>query len=328
MLHEKYNTKRIQYVDLFKSVGIILMVMGHVGFGNSFDKFIHSFHMPMFFFISGYMFKKREILLKNYLVKKIKSLLIPYLIWGIISLVVWVAFKGFDLKYLRILFWDNTSGIAISGALWFLSALFLSDFIFFSIQRLQNKYITFLAILFIATIGTILSNICRFEPPFALLQSLIGVGFMGIGFYLKIENEKTKCLSNIRLVPTLILFILGVATTIFNSNVNMRCSNYGNVLLFWLSATLWSIIILIVSIKLENICFPLKNKLLIIGADSITFVCLNQMVIYAICFILNRVYFFTSLLCKKIILFVCTMILIYILNIYFMNSKVRCLFGK
>lgn len=45
---------RMDYIDIYRAFGIILMVMGHIGFGGKFDKFIHAFHMPMFFFISGF----------------------------------------------------------------------------------------------------------------------------------------------------------------------------------------------------------------------------------------------------------------------------------
>lgn len=39
-------SKRVRYMDLFRGIGIILMVMGHVGFGSGFYKFSHAFHMP------------------------------------------------------------------------------------------------------------------------------------------------------------------------------------------------------------------------------------------------------------------------------------------
>ena len=41
---------RMDYIDIYRAFGIILMVMGHIGFGGKFDKFIHAFHMPMFLF--------------------------------------------------------------------------------------------------------------------------------------------------------------------------------------------------------------------------------------------------------------------------------------
>ena len=55
---EPVKAGRLNDVDLFRAVGIVLMIMGHVGFGNMFSKWIHIFHMPMFFVISGYFFSK------------------------------------------------------------------------------------------------------------------------------------------------------------------------------------------------------------------------------------------------------------------------------
>ena len=50
------QTERIDYLDIARCIGIILMIMGHVGFSKRFDHFIHAFNMPMFFIISGYLF--------------------------------------------------------------------------------------------------------------------------------------------------------------------------------------------------------------------------------------------------------------------------------
>ena len=60
--------KRLTYMDIFRGMGIILMIMGHVGFGKVFDHFIHAFHMPMFFFISGFFYNRNKtfgVFIKN-----------------------------------------------------------------------------------------------------------------------------------------------------------------------------------------------------------------------------------------------------------------------
>lgn len=43
--------KRIAYIDILRGIGILLMVMGHVGFGSRFSHYIHAFHMPLFFVV-------------------------------------------------------------------------------------------------------------------------------------------------------------------------------------------------------------------------------------------------------------------------------------
>ena len=80
---------RIEYLDIARCIGIILMIMGHVGFSKRFDHFIHAFNMPMFFIISGYLFTlkhQEELFFKEYLIKKFKSLIIPYISFGIFHL--------------------------------------------------------------------------------------------------------------------------------------------------------------------------------------------------------------------------------------------------
>ena len=60
MICERNYTNRIEYIDYYRAIGIVMMVMGHIGFGATFDKFIHAFHMPMFFFVSGFLYKRTD----------------------------------------------------------------------------------------------------------------------------------------------------------------------------------------------------------------------------------------------------------------------------
>ena len=50
-------SKRIEYIDIARGIGILLVVMGHNDFAvvsPFLYKLIYSFHMPLFFFLSGY----------------------------------------------------------------------------------------------------------------------------------------------------------------------------------------------------------------------------------------------------------------------------------
>lgn len=58
---KKVKNGRIDSIDIFRGIGIIIMVMGHIGFGSIFDHLIHAFHMPMFYFISGMFFKAENV---------------------------------------------------------------------------------------------------------------------------------------------------------------------------------------------------------------------------------------------------------------------------
>ena len=51
--------KRDSTIDIMKGIGIILVILGHAIQNNyvPLNKVILSFHMPLFFFVSGMLFK-------------------------------------------------------------------------------------------------------------------------------------------------------------------------------------------------------------------------------------------------------------------------------
>ena len=73
--------KRVEYVDIAKGIGITLVVMGYNDFAliSPFaHKLIYSFHMPMFFFMSG-MFFKPDLPFWNFFQNRFRKLLKPFL---------------------------------------------------------------------------------------------------------------------------------------------------------------------------------------------------------------------------------------------------------
>ena len=75
--------ERIQYFDLLKGVAIFMVIMGHIitlcmrGIDTAFlFKLIANVHMPVFFFISGFLSYKEGFAMPNML-KRAKQLLLP-----------------------------------------------------------------------------------------------------------------------------------------------------------------------------------------------------------------------------------------------------------
>lgn len=81
--------ERNKQVDIIRGVAILLVVLEHAlgTSDNFFAKIILSFHMPVFFILSGYL--AHEKITGNFgavIKKKIKRLLIPQLTLAILSL--------------------------------------------------------------------------------------------------------------------------------------------------------------------------------------------------------------------------------------------------
>lgn len=147
---------RQYWVDYAKAIGIFLVVYGHVlrGLANAglpldntlyhlVDGVIYSFHMPLFFFISGLFFyssfTKRGI--KSFVSNKIDTIIYAYFIWSIIQGLAEVLLSSYTNSQVN--FTDVLSLLWQPRAqFWFLYALFMV-FVFASIifTKISDKYI-------------------------------------------------------------------------------------------------------------------------------------------------------------------------------------------
>lgn len=62
---ETQSLKRLQYLDLAKAVGMLCVLIGHSFISEKINTVIYAFHMPLFFFISGYLCKPQKSLRKE-----------------------------------------------------------------------------------------------------------------------------------------------------------------------------------------------------------------------------------------------------------------------
>ena len=110
------SNPRIVWVDYYKVIGIFLIVLGHSIFRNSdLTKFLYIFHVPIFFFISGYLEKNNPCPTKEYLKKLLYSLIIPYFIWNILYFPFHLSFRSVIAMVVGLPPWN--------GASWFLMVL-------------------------------------------------------------------------------------------------------------------------------------------------------------------------------------------------------------
>ena len=93
MEHQLPPSDRLTFIDILKGIGIVFLIMGHMGFGNDFDFYIHGFHMPLFFFVSGYLFNIKRTFCEV-ISRKFKALIIPYASFGMVALYYFISFRG------------------------------------------------------------------------------------------------------------------------------------------------------------------------------------------------------------------------------------------
>lgn len=140
------KARRWNEVDFLYTIGIVLVLIGH---SHSSDwsqfentvllnviRFIYTFHMPLFFFIAGFLFQNSGRLendgLKKWIKDKFIRLLIPYFFWSLIALVPKYYLENRSIAGLGV----AVINLAINpragvwGHFWFLPVIFLTYAIF------------------------------------------------------------------------------------------------------------------------------------------------------------------------------------------------------
>lgn len=296
------------------------MVMGHIGFGGKFDHFIHAFHMPMFFFISGFFYRRRDCSIGEYVGKKAKSLLIPYISFGIAHYMASLILDGFSLRPLFHLISINTTGLPIAGALWFLTALFFTDVFYFLLDRWNVKWL----IIPLVLVGSFADQLLPYPLPWALSASFVGLGLYWFGEMSKKYEDKIRKLLNMNWWQ---IVVVGAITTVLifvNGYINMREGAYAIIPLFWINALLSVYVGLSIS---KLMCKAGKIKWLTsIGRNSIVYVCLNQIVIRVLLKAFNYTHM-PILVSHLLILAICLFILYWLAEL-FTRTKLKVFIGK
>ncbi len=254
-MNQRYN-----FIDTLKALGIFFVVLGHTpGMESSssnveriLSQYIFSFHMPLFFFISGFL-QKKEILLQPvsiYIKKYIKALLVPYVFFSIISYLAWVlVLRHFGKSALReidiirpiigIFYGNGIDGwLTHNVALWFFLCLFCSHILFYLIYKCGNNCLIALFLFVFSLIGYFDTLYLNFRLLWSVDIAFTAVVFFGTSFLIKnVYQEKQTNGRQINSIIILFLFlIVHTISVIFNSAVNMNWGQYGNYFLFYIGA--------------------------------------------------------------------------------------------
>lgn len=258
---------RVKWIDFAKGMGIFLMIMGHMpSLPVLFREWIFSFHMPLFFFLSGYVFKHQDIFVK--FKKTIHQILYPYLGYSIVCIIIdFLLFR--DMEEVRNSLWMTLKGQGGFGILWFFFSLFLVQNIYNIVYKFKHKYILVFAICVVGYIMTLLS-IGEF---WKISTSMVAIGFFSIGEYLGKRDKNSLNVSGILLISAAALMV-NIAFSLLNYNCfgkNMDVNNgiYG-FLPFSFIAAIAGILFLCVLAQLFCKCLPGKliDLVVYIGANS------------------------------------------------------------
>jgi acyltransferase len=354
---------RIAWIDTLRGLGIIFIVLGHLYVTEARLTYLYSFHLPLFFFISGHFFDERRYPdFQTALARGFRTRIVPYLFFYLISFVVMVIrdswMSGSDFLEtlvaggLDLFTVERISDVAYATgdrlervenvALWFLPCLFLTETGFFALQKIVKGDMKklWLAIFGISLAAYIESLYVTMPLPWTINGALTGLFFYGLGFMTK-ERSQQRISSTLENNKTMVLLvwiaamILSVFLAFLNGRIDMNTNKYGNYLYFYAAA-----VSSIVSYTLLSRMLPGVRWLSYLGRNSMIIFGLHLPVVNAVLTARNAVLpFVVSLLSKSrltavmsedIVVAVCGMatLLVLIPCIFLINNYFPFIIGK
>jgi acyltransferase len=290
--------ERIKWVDTIKALGMFLVFYGHyiekfaingdITASNQF-KIIYSFHMPLFFIISGFFAKK--ISYRSEHIRKIfLSRIIPVFSFAVISFPFWLIFNKITYGDFLIIGTIYKGLYYIGGfpeyniVTWFLICLFTAELILTLLGLLNNNLkvinlftglIFIISGYFITKHNLFVSGFTRVNLNFWYIhESLIAIGFYLTGNWIypliiKLESNKKW----VMLLITLIISILFVMSQILIKNTDvvfMIISQHGDFFPFIIHSLLGALMVICIATLIT------PNKVMdYIGSNTIILLGLN-----------------------------------------------------
>lgn len=208
--------KRLIWIDIAKGIGLFLVILGHMpSLPEWFRLWIFSFHMPLFFFLSGYTSKSSEDTpLVIFLKKAIKRYLLPYYLYsGIVILFKFICVNT-DSRSVQDILYDTFIGQGGNHILWFFFAMFWINIISYAINRCVKVGYSMVLSIFLYVVFCFLAHY-NIPNVFKIMSAGIGLIYYQLGQFCDDKTIK-KILSLKSFVIMVVINVLGSAIVIIN----------------------------------------------------------------------------------------------------------------
>lgn len=271
--------ERIQWVDVCRGIGILLVILGHCA--PPFNKYIYGFHMPLFFVLTGYLWNPPDsfqTLAKKYA----KKYLIPYFVLCAMNLClnsILRIMRGEELKIAHYVFGILYSRGTLEwmpncSPLWFLTAIYVALILVWLVNSISRAGLRCAGIIICPLISYTFNYLNVIKLPWNIDTAFMGVLFIEFGILIRKRTNVTGI--TLPLAAVFSVF-LPIGYLMININpvteVSFDNNRYGNLLMMIAGALLTIMSVMIISHKLctrlkcSYIAFLGKHTMFIMGFD-------------------------------------------------------------
>ena len=260
------TSKRLDYLDMAKGIGIFFVALGHMEDIYAETRiWISSFHMPLFFVITGILMAVKDEPAKDYkesVMKRFRGIIIPYLWFSLSYFVIDIlnlnVVKNIDLHTFIVDTIDSATFYGMS-VLWFLPALFLATAGFLLLKRKLGDKVLAPLLIVIAVISyavklqfaklyaanedslliTSLINIVYIFLRAAIAQSFVGYGYLAKKLFDRFSGNKASGFLATRpgmLVTGAVLLAANILLAMKNGCADLRNIILNNVAIYYIAA--------------------------------------------------------------------------------------------
>jgi fucose 4-O-acetylase-like acetyltransferase len=246
----KQDKSRVLWIDVARGIGLISVFIGHLIFPYV-PAWVYTFHMPLFFFLSGLLYPGCEkYSFTEFAWRRFKGLVIPYFALGSVIIVLYsivYILNGEPVttytQMLRLFFIQEHY-----WTIWFLAALFLTQLLYYVIDWCFNRW---RGAVTIASLALCVFGFLRYRLGFGSLPWNLDVAFVAQFFFHlghrfmhmdKLREFFVGSMPTFRLVVICLVCLISnvvsakACLVISGHSLNMSIGMYGNELLTMIAA--------------------------------------------------------------------------------------------
>jgi acyltransferase len=277
-------SNRYGFIDNAKAIGIILIVCGHgKGLPAYLSHFIFSFHVPLFFFISGFLLKsgKLNTAVGTNIKKTLRTLGVPYVLFFLLAWIYWLATRHIGSKALLFgdeawyaptvgLFTGLEADLFVDPPLWFFPCVMLTIIIYHAARKWMTLTVSSgLFVLFALVLSLLWKNV-PYRLPLGLDNAWIGLAFYALGQYVREKDFFSNGWSDVRRSRLLAILCVALAllgyAALLNGQVDLANMRFG----IWPALYLPTALVGIVAVLATSLLLPPSKMGNWLSANTLT----------------------------------------------------------
>ena len=268
------SDNRIAWIDTARGIGLLLVFLGHMRV-PFLSAWIYTFHMPLFFFLSGMLYPGcKKYSFTEFAWRRFKGLVIPYFTLGIVIALFYCCLFAYYHRPPSA-YTEMLSSFLIQEhywTIWFLAALFLTQILYYCIDKCFGrwKYSSSLVSLLVCVFGLVRYRLGWGSLPWDLDIALIAQFFFHMGYQFmhnqrvldgftgEMSAAKRVCIA---IGCLSVNFVAGkVCVLMSGHSLDMSIGMYGNELMTMISAFAGTLLVLTLSPVIHSAFFTYLGR--------------------------------------------------------------------